>query len=259
MRKSGVLLALLMSADGAGSAFAADYSVPALKAESYQPPSATPPRFSVVGSVAPTWTNNAFFSRDDRRSDWFFNGDVTVRMDGRFTPDLAYRLYARTEVEPFARERDANISMALWGARLTQNVAGWSASVIYENRHSFAEIYGERLFIANDVKGALSRSFTAGTVILSPFLQGRYRFSGLPEAEYWRFDAALGIEAPLNERWSIIMSRTTGSTGAPRAVTSAAMSVARVHGQARIFSIPTGACPVMVPNPDPPSRGPSLR
>ena len=222
IRNSGALLVLLLSAVGPASVLAADYSVPALKAETYVPPTWAAPRFGVVGSVAPTWTNNAFFSRDDRRSDWFFNGDVAVRMDGRFTPDLAYRLYARSEIEPFARERDANVSMALWGARLTQNVAGWSASVIYENRHSFAEIYGERLFIANDVKGALARIFTVGTVILSPFVQGRYRFSGLPEAEYWRLDTALGIEASLNERWSIISSPFfeaywfTGGTNAGR-------------------------------------------
>jgi hypothetical protein len=206
MRKSGVFLALLWSAVGSASVLAADYSVPALKAETYQPPSWAAPRLSVVGSMAPTWTNNAFFSRDDRKSDWFFNGDVAVRMDGRFTPDLAYRLYTRTEIEPFAREKDANVSLALWGGRLTQNVMGWSASAIYENRYAFDGIYGERLFTAHDVKAALSRSFTVGSVILSPFVQGRYRFSGLPEAEYWRLDAALGIEVPLNERWSITSS-----------------------------------------------------
>ncbi len=38
----------------------------------------------------------------------------------------------------------------------------------------------------------------------SPFLQGRYRFADVAESEYYRLDMALGIEAKLNDRWSIV-------------------------------------------------------
>jgi hypothetical protein len=206
MRTSRLLLALLGLIWGVTGVAAADYSVPVLKSENYQPPSWSAPSFSVVGSLAPTWTNNAFFSRDDRQRDVFLNGDVSLRLDGRLAPDLSYRFYARSEVEPFVREKDAQAAMALWGARLTQDIGGWRASAIYENRYQFAGIYDERLFTAHDLKGAISRDFTIGYVTLSPFMQGRYRFADVEEAEYYRLDLALGIEARLNDRWSIVSS-----------------------------------------------------
>ncbi len=81
------------------------------------------------------------FSRDDRRSDSFFNGDVSVRLDGRLTADTTYRLYVRNEIDVFAREKDGNEAIALWGARVTRDIVGWRASAIYENRHQFAGIY----------------------------------------------------------------------------------------------------------------------
>jgi hypothetical protein len=205
MRKSGALLALSWLIFGMDGVSAADYSPQALKNENYQSPSWTP-TVSIVGSLSPTWTNNAFFSRDDHKSDWFLNTDVSLRLDGRFTPDLSYRLYARTESDVFAREKEANEALALWGARLSQKIAGWSASVVYENRYAYAGFYEQYLFTANDIRLALSRDFTINNVILSPFIQGRYRFSNLAEAEYYRLDLALGIEAKLNERWSIVSS-----------------------------------------------------
>jgi hypothetical protein len=203
MRKLAMTLVLLLSAVSATGAPAADYSVSVQKAEAYQPVSWAP-TFSVVGTVSTTWTDNALFSRDNRQSDWYFEPDVSVRMDGRLTQDLSYRLYARTEIEKFFRVREADGTFALWGARLTQNVAGWGLSAIYENRYQFAGIYEERLFTANDIKVAASRTFTFGNIIIAPFAQGRYRFADLPEAEYWRLDLALGIEAPLTDRWAIV-------------------------------------------------------
>jgi hypothetical protein len=204
MRKVGMLLALLSPLLlGINGVRAADYSVAALQRENTPPPPWVP-TFSAVGTLSATWTDNALFSRDNRRSDGFLEPDISLRMDGWLTPDLAYRLYVRTELETFEREKDANAAFALWGARLTRDVAGWSASVIYENRYQFAGVYDERLFTAHDIKGALARSYTFGTVTISPFVQGRYRFADLVEAEYARLDLALGIEAALNERWSIV-------------------------------------------------------
>jgi hypothetical protein len=205
MRKQVFVIALIWLVSGVESIWAADYSVPVLQSESSQSPSWAP-TVSVVGSVAPTWTNNAFFSRDDRRSDGFFNGDVSLRLDGRLSPDVTYRIYARTEFDAFAHEKDANEAVALWGARLNKDIAEWRVSLIYENRYQFAGVYQEHLFTANDIKGAISRNFTISNVTLSPFLQGRYRFSDVAEAQYYRLDAALGIEAKLNDRWSIVSS-----------------------------------------------------
>ena len=204
MRKASLLglLWLLASITGAG---AADYSLQAMKNEIYQPPSWAP-TISIVGSLSPTWTNNAFFSRDDRKSDWFLNSDISLRLDGRFAPDLSYRLYVRSDIDAFAKEKDADWSMGLWGARLAKNVAGWSVSATFENRYEYGGIYDEHLFTAYDIMGAASRDFTINNVIFSPFIRGRYRFSDRDFAEYWRLDLALGIEAPLNERWSIVSS-----------------------------------------------------
>jgi hypothetical protein len=198
-----LVLALLCMAIGGNSVQAADYSVAAQKSE-YTPPPLWTPTFSAVGTLSATWTDNALFSRDNRRSDGFLEPDITLRMDGWVTPDVAYRLYVRTELNTFRHEKDANAAFALWGARLSRDIAGWTASVIYENRYQFAGVYDERLFTAHDIKGALASSYTFGNVTIAPFVQGRYRFADLVEAEYWRLDLALGIEAALNERWSIV-------------------------------------------------------
>jgi hypothetical protein len=209
MRGQQMLLVLWLAALGASEGRAADYSVKAIQSENYQPPSWLP-SFSVVGTLAPNWTDNAFFSAFDRRSDWFLNSDISLRLDGRLAPDLTYRFYVRSELDAFSKEKDADASMALWGARLTQDIAGWKASAIFENRYAFGGIYNEQLFTAYDVKGALSRDFVVNTaynvIIFSPFMQARYRFSDQAFAEYFRLDLALGIEARLNERWSIVSS-----------------------------------------------------
>src|SRR5262249_52704688 len=122
MRAFAAALVLLLSAAGVTGVRAADYSVAAQKAENYQPVSWLP-TVSVVGTVSATWTDNALFSRDNRQSDWFFEPDVSLRLDGRLTPDLTYRLYARTEFEKFAHVRDGDNAFALWGARLTRDIA----------------------------------------------------------------------------------------------------------------------------------------
>ena len=115
MRRSGIFVVLLLLILGVNGVRAADISVQTINNENYQPP-AWAPTVSVVGSLSPTWTNNAFFSRDDRKSDWFLNSDLSVRLDGRLAPDLSYRFYVRSEIDAFAREKDADWSMGLWGA-----------------------------------------------------------------------------------------------------------------------------------------------
>jgi hypothetical protein len=244
MRTLAVSLVLLVSAAGGTGVRAADYSVTAQKAENYQPVSWAP-TFSAVGTISTTWTDNALFSRDNRLSDWYFEPDVSLRMYGRLTQDLSYRLYVRTEFDKFFRVREADEAFALWGARLTQNVAGWSLSAIYENRYQFAGIYEERLFTASDIKAAASRTFTIGNITIAPFAQGRYRFSDLPEAEHWRLDLALGIEAPLNERWSIVSEPFfeaywfTGGTNSGRADQIYSGSIGVKYNLARNISLVT--------------------
>ncbi len=205
MRKSGIIFVLPWLLFGVSGVCAADYSVEAAKIENYQPPSWAP-TFGVVGSLSPTWTNNAFFSREERKSNSFLNSDVSLRLDGRLAPDLTYRLYVRSDIDAFAHEKDANWSMALWGARVAKDIGGWSVSANFENRYEYGGIYDEHLFTAYDIMGAASRNFTINSVIFSPFIRGRYRFSDVVESEYYRLDLALGIEAPLNERWSITSS-----------------------------------------------------
>jgi hypothetical protein len=204
MRQYGLCLALVCGAAAATESRAADYPLPPTQPSSVQQPVSWAPRLSVVGTVSGTWTDNALFSSYDRKKDWFLEPDISVRLDGRLTEDLTYRLYGRTEFERFGRIRDADAAFALWGARLTRDVAGWATSVVYENRYQYAGVYQDYLFTANDVKVSLARNFTFGAWTFSPFAQGRYRFSNLEEAEYYRLDLALGIEARLNERWSIV-------------------------------------------------------
>lgn len=207
MRGPRMLLVLPLILVGMSEGKAADYSVTAIQTENYQPPSWLP-TLSVVGTLAPTLTDNAFFSHDDRRSDGFLNSDASLRLDGRLAPDWGYRFYVRSDLDAFSREHDANASMALWGARLSHDVAGWTASAIFENRYDFIGIYDVHNFTAYDVKGALSRDFAVynNALIFSPFMQARYRFADQGFAEYFRLDLALGIEARLNERWSIVSS-----------------------------------------------------
>ncbi len=197
------LLAIPWLLFATGTVSAADQSI--LKSPPYQaPPISYAPVFSVVGTLSATWTDNALFSRDNRRSDVFIEPDISLRMDGRFAPDWSYRVYARTELEKFGRVRDGDAAFALWGGRINHDIGNWRISGIYENRYQFAGIYQTHLFTAHDIKGAVSSVYSLGWFILAPFAQGRYRFSDLAEAEYYRLDLALGIEARLNERWSIV-------------------------------------------------------
>jgi hypothetical protein len=97
------------------------------------------PVWSFVGSLSPLYTDNALLSPDDPQSDFYFEPDLSLRLDGRTGPNTFYRLYARSEINAFASVKDADFSFALVGARLTQDIKQWSASLIYENRHSYNE------------------------------------------------------------------------------------------------------------------------
>ena len=108
----------------------------------------TAPSWSVVGSLSPTYTENALFSRDDRRRDFFYEPDVSLRLDGSLSPDLSYRIFARTQYEAFATEHLGNAAIARLGARLTQNVYGWRITGQYENRYDFDGVYRDLAFIS---------------------------------------------------------------------------------------------------------------
>jgi hypothetical protein len=206
MRGSGGLLPVLGlfsagGAFGAGGALAAELDLTEIKAVPY---TLTAPTWSVVGSVSPTFTNNALFSRDDRRPDVFYEPDVSARLDGNLSPDLSYRLYARAQYESFATEQDGNAAIARLGARLTENLDGWRITGIYENRYDYDGIFRDLAFISNDVSGSVSRDFTFGRLTLSPFTLLTYRFSDLAEARRWRLDGVLGIEVNLDSKWSVV-------------------------------------------------------
>lgn len=185
---------------GAGSALAAEINIEPIK-YNYAPAA---PTWSVVGSLLPTFTDNALFSRDDRRKDFFFEPDVSLRLDGQLAPDLSYRIYARGQFDAFATERDANAGIARLGARLTQNLYGWRLTANYENRYDFDGVFRNLAFISHDVSGSVGRDFNVGNVTLSPLFLLTYRFSDLAEARRWRFDALLGIEVKLDSKWSIV-------------------------------------------------------
>lgn len=188
---------------GASAAGAADLDLTELKASS-PVPYYSAPSWSVVGSVTPTFTDNALFSRDNRKSDLYYEPDVSVRLDGNLTNDLSYRLYARAQYEAFASEKDGNAAVARIGARLTENWDGWRFSAIYENRYDFDGVYRDLAFTSHDVMGSVARDFRLNNVTLSPLLLLTYRFSDLAEARRWRFDAVLGIEVKLDPKWSIV-------------------------------------------------------
>lgn len=200
MRISGILPQII-GLLGSTAAFAAEIDLKAFNPDPVPLPS---PRWSVVGSVSPTFTDNALFSRDNRKSDFYYEPDISVRLDGYLTNDLSYRLYARAQYEAFATEKVGNAAIARVGGRLTENWNGWRFSVIYENRHDFDGIYRDLAFSSNDVMGSVALDFQVNNVTLSPLLLLTYRFSDLAEARRWRFDAVLGIEVKLDPRWSIV-------------------------------------------------------
>jgi hypothetical protein len=200
MRGYRVLLQVVAFFSASG-AFAADLDLIEPQKAGFAP---TVPSWSVVGSLSPTYTENALFSRDDRRRDVFYEPDVSVRLDGSLSPDLSYRIYARTQFEAFATEHDGNAAIARLGARLTENLYGWRISATYENRYDFDGVYRDLAFTSNDVMGSVTRDFQFGNVTLSPLALLTYRFSDLAEARRWRFDALVGIEVKLNDKWSIV-------------------------------------------------------
>ena len=111
MRGSGILLPIV-GLLGAGPAGAADLDLTEFKASTAAVPYISAPAWSVVGSISPTFTDNALFTRDNRKSDIYYEPDVSVRLDGNLTNDLSYRLYARTQYEAFSREKDSNFAVA---------------------------------------------------------------------------------------------------------------------------------------------------
>jgi len=72
----------------------------ALAADEAAPETAHRPQWSVLISFSPTYTNNALYRRDDRRRDVYAEPDVTLRLDGKLTSDISYRLYGRTPSTP---------------------------------------------------------------------------------------------------------------------------------------------------------------
>lgn len=206
MRGSRGLLPVL-GLFGASGAFAADLDLTKLKQIPYTsqvPYTSMAPTWSVVGSLSPTYTDNALFSRDDRRRDVFYEPDVSARLDGNLSPDLSYRIYARGQFESFATEHDGNAAIARLGARLTENLNGWRITGIYENRYDYDGVFRDLAFISNDVSGSVSRDFSFGRVTLSPLVLLTYRFSDLAEARRWRLDGLVGIEVYLNSKWSVV-------------------------------------------------------
>jgi Putative beta-barrel porin 2 len=201
MRGSSVLLQVLVFLCSSSGAFAADLDLIHPKTIDY---TSMAPSWSVVGSLSPSYTDNALFSRDDRRRDFFYEPDVSVRLDGNLSSDLSYRIYARTQFESFANEHDGNAAIARLGARLTENLYGWRFTATYEDRYDFDGVYRDLAFTSNDVMGSVSRDFQFGNVTLSPLALLTYRFSDLAEARRWRFDALVGIEVKLNPKWSIV-------------------------------------------------------
>ena len=82
MRGSRTLLQVLGIFCASG-AFAAELDLVELKSPQFVPPS---PTWSVVGSLSPTYTENALFSRDNRRRDVYYEPDVSLRLDGSLSP-----------------------------------------------------------------------------------------------------------------------------------------------------------------------------
>lgn len=199
MRKAIAAAALLLL-PATGAARAADAAVPAITG--FVPGT---PTLSVVGTISPTWTDNVFFTRDNRLSDFYLEPDVSVRLDGRLSPDLAWRIYARTEIDRFAHIREGDEAFALVGGRLTQSVNDWRLSLTYENRYVYAGVFQDLAFIAHDLMGSITRTFNVTEALtLSPFIQARHRFADLAEARQYRVEAVLGVEYKLTPRWSIV-------------------------------------------------------
>jgi hypothetical protein len=162
------------------------------------------PAWNFVGTLSPLYTNNALLSPSDPISDFYCMPDLSLRLDGRAGPKTSYRLYARSELNAFASVEEANFSLALVGAGLTRNIAQWSATLIYENRHSYNGLYEESAVSSNDLNGTLSRDYNFGRLTLMPFFYAGQRFADVPEATRFRFDAVMGLEYRLAQRWALV-------------------------------------------------------
>jgi hypothetical protein len=176
----------------------------ALAADEAAPEAVHRPQWSVLVSFSPTYTNNALFRRDDRRRDVYAEPDVLLRLDGKLTSDISYRLYGRSSFDTFAQEQIGNETFALLGARLTRNILDWRTSVSYEHRFEFAGVYQDLLFIADDVQISTMRDFSYGPFTISPTAQLSYRFADVPEARRYRLDLLLPFEARITSRWSVV-------------------------------------------------------
>ena len=162
------------------------------------------PIWSVVGSLEASSTDNAFLTPSDRRSDVYWNPDITIRADGSLTSEIYYRLYARVEFDAFSEETGANSSVARVGARLTRDIGGWIGALAYENRYSYGGVFEERFFTGHDVIGSVGRSFDFGWVNLSPGGLLTYRFADVAKSQRFRMELWLGIEVPIDEKWAIV-------------------------------------------------------
>jgi hypothetical protein len=199
MQGTAAILACLVLLSRPPPAMAADQPVAPARQ-----PAASGPTWSWVGTIAPTWTDNALLSRNNKRDDFFLEPDVSLRLDGRLSADVSYRLWLRTLFESFSRVKDANESSARIGGRLARNIAGWIFTASYEHRHEFGGVYTNRLFVANDVSGSVARSFTSGNVTMAPTVLLQYRFADLAAARRYRLDLILPIEIRFDERWSVL-------------------------------------------------------
>lgn len=162
------------------------------------------PTFSVVGSIEGTHTDNAFFAPKDRQSDYYFEPNLVLRLDGTLTDDIFYRLYARTTFDAFSEQVGANSSFALVGVRLSRNLWEWTWNLSYENRMAFDGVYGERTFNANDIIGVTTRDFTIGTATVTPALLLGYRRGDVDDVNRYRVEIWLGIEIPINTKWALV-------------------------------------------------------
>ena len=116
MRRSFAVLPVL-GAFSVSSAWAAELDLTEMRTSTVSVPS-----WSVVGSVSPTFTDNALFSRDNRKSDGYYEPDISVRLDGYLTNDLSYRLYARAQYDAFATEKDGNAAIEIGRASCRERV-----------------------------------------------------------------------------------------------------------------------------------------
>jgi len=176
----------------------------ALAAEEAAPEALPRPQWSVFVSFSPTYTNNALFKRDDRRREFYAEPDVALRLDGKLTSDISWRLYGRTSFDAFSQEQIANETFALVGARLTRNILDWRTSVSFEHRYEYGDVYRNLLFIAEDVQISTTRDFSYGPFTVSPTAQLSYRFADVPEARRYRLDLLLPFEAKITSRWSLV-------------------------------------------------------